>query len=69
MDHDRLAKPTRTEFLPYSPPTLGDEEIEEVVATALGGAGGSVVDGADIGYAAARERIDRALERREGGEG
>jgi len=36
-------------------------ELEEVVATALGVAGASVVDRADIGYAAARVRLDAAL--------
>lgn len=36
-------------------------ELEEVVATALGVAGASIVDRADIGYAAARERIERAF--------
>jgi AhpD family alkylhydroperoxidase len=36
-------------------------ELEEVVATALGVAGASVVDRADIGYAAARARVAEAL--------
>lgn len=36
-------------------------ELEEVVATALGVAGASIVDRADIGWAAARERIEAAL--------
>jgi dTDP-4-amino-4,6-dideoxygalactose transaminase len=37
MDHDPVAHPLRTEFLPYSPPTLGEEEIEEVVRTLRSG--------------------------------
>jgi len=36
-------------------------ELEEVVATSLGVAGASVVDRADIGYAAAKVRLDAAL--------
>jgi AhpD family alkylhydroperoxidase len=40
-------------------------ELEEVVATALGVAGASIVDRADIGYAAAKARVDAALGRRE----
>jgi AhpD family alkylhydroperoxidase len=36
-------------------------ELEEVVATALGVAGASVVDRADIGYAAAKARVEKAL--------
>ena len=36
-------------------------ELEEVVATALGVAGASVVDRADIGYAAAKARVEQAL--------
>lgn len=36
-------------------------ELEEVVATALGVAGASIVDRADIGYAAAKARIDEVL--------
>lgn len=35
-------------------------ELEEVVATALGVAGASIVDRADIGWAAARERVEAA---------
>ena len=40
-------------------------ELEEVVATALGVAGASIVDRADIGYAAAKARIEDALGARE----
>ena len=36
-------------------------ELEEVVATTIGVAGASVVDRADIGYAAAKARLDAAL--------
>jgi len=43
-------------------------ELEEVVATSLGVVGASVVDRADVGYAAAKARLDAALSRREEGD-
>jgi AhpD family alkylhydroperoxidase len=40
-------------------------ELEEVVATALGVAGASIVDRADIAYAAAKQRVERAFDEQE----
>ncbi len=44
-------------------------ELEEVVATSLGVAGASIVDRADIGYAAAKVRLDAALRARSSPQG
>lgn len=41
-------------------------ELEEVVATALGVAGASIVDRADIAYASAKERVESAFAANEG---
>ena len=42
-------------------------ELEEVVATALGVAGASIVDRADIAYAAAKQRVESAFAANGGG--